>query len=103
MTKARTNQLGMTEDENFIVKAAMQLGFEFVDGDTSTMQVSTRNLIAFVHRIEAAERIGIFPTRGRRSFRCSSNSSGGSPRVSSHDIPDPLRTFLLPGLFFFSR
>jgi hypothetical protein len=67
------------------------------------MQVSTRNLIAFVHRIEAAERIGIFPTRGRRSFRCSSNSSGGSPRVSSHDIPDPLRTFLLPGLFFFSR
>src|SRR3982074_1771369 len=48
MTKARTNQLGMTEDDNFIVKAAMQLGFEFVDGDTSTMQVSTRNLIAFV-------------------------------------------------------
>jgi hypothetical protein len=57
MTKARTSQLDMTEDDNFVVKAAMQLGFEFVGGNTSTMQVSVRNLIAFVHRIEAAERI----------------------------------------------
>jgi hypothetical protein len=57
MTKTRTNQLDMTEDDSFVVKAAMQLGFEFVGGDTSTMQVRTRNLIAFVRRIEAAERI----------------------------------------------
>ena len=57
MTQARTNQPDMTEDDGFILKAAMQLGFEFVDGNTSTMRVSVRNLIAFVHRIEAAERI----------------------------------------------
>jgi hypothetical protein len=57
MNKAATNPPGTTEDDNFIVKAAMQLGFEFVGSDTSTMQVSVRNLIAFVHRIEAAERI----------------------------------------------
>jgi hypothetical protein len=57
MTKAPTEPSGMTEDDNFIVKAAMQLGFEFVQGNASTMQVSMRNLIAFVRRIEAAERI----------------------------------------------
>lgn len=57
MTKVRANQPAMTEDDGFIVKAAMQLGFEFVGGNTSTMQVSVRNLIDFVHRIEAAERI----------------------------------------------
>ena len=57
MTQAATDHSGMTEDDNFVVKAAMQLGFEFVGGGTSTMQVSVRNLIAFVHRIEAAERI----------------------------------------------